>query len=160
MNSDYIECFRKAAAVLLIVATVAAVLCLTGCRAQKPLTNTIETVRIEREVIRDTTIVTKADSASIQALFACDSTNQVVLRQLETLMFHKPVRFHQCKNAMLFCLLLPSLLQEWLSKHHSHSTEQILHLFFPESTSAHSPFSNRAYISLVFPKDYPFVTTH
>ena len=85
MNSDYIECFRKAAAVLLIVATVAAVLCLTGCRAQKPLTNTIETVRIEREVIRDTTIVTKADSASIQALFVCDSTNQVVLRQLETL---------------------------------------------------------------------------
>ena len=47
MNSDYIECFRKAAAVLLIVATVAAVLCLTGCKSVKPIAQQRDSVRVE-----------------------------------------------------------------------------------------------------------------
>lgn len=62
-------------------------LCLhfVGCKTQVPLTNTIEKERIVTEVVRDTTIITQADSAAIHALFECDSTNKVVLCQLETL---------------------------------------------------------------------------
>lgn len=57
---------------------------LAGCKTQV-ITRTIETVRTEREVIRDTVITTEEDSATIRARFECDSTNKVVMRELETL---------------------------------------------------------------------------
>ena len=44
---------------------------------------TIETVRTEREVIRDTTIQIEPDSAVINALFECDSLNRVVMNENE-----------------------------------------------------------------------------
>lgn len=44
---------------------------------------TQETVRTEREVIRDTDIIVLPDSAAIHALFECDSLNRVVMNENE-----------------------------------------------------------------------------
>lgn len=67
-----------------LLALVIVLLCVTGCSQQKPLVQTIETVRTEREVIRDTTVLIQPDSAHIRALFDCDSLNRVIIRELET----------------------------------------------------------------------------
>ncbi len=72
--------FRFALCCLLFLIAVL----LFGCKTQV-ITKTVETVRTEREVIRDTVITTEEDSAAIRALFECDSTNRVVLRELETM---------------------------------------------------------------------------
>lgn len=60
-------------------------LILTGCKQLQPVvsTNTTnsETITIT-DVPRDTVLITSPDSASIKALFGCDSLNQVFLRQL------------------------------------------------------------------------------
>lgn len=69
-------------AVVLLLAAIAAFF--PSCKSQT-VVQSVEKVRVEKEIIRDTTIVTRADSASLHALFECDSTNQVVLRELETL---------------------------------------------------------------------------
>lgn len=52
-----------------------------GCKCPECLTTT-ETERIVKVVERDTTILTKADSASIKALFKCDSAYNVVMFEL------------------------------------------------------------------------------
>ena len=55
---------------------------LIACRTPQPLqTDTVREVRI---VERDTLITIAPDSATVRALVDCDSTNQVILRQLET----------------------------------------------------------------------------
>ena len=80
---ERLESMKKIDIALSVVCVVAGIL--LGSCSPKVLTNTVEVIRTEREIVRDTTIVTQADSAAIHALFECDSTNQVVLRQLETL---------------------------------------------------------------------------
>lgn len=60
-------------------------LAFVGCKAQQPLVNTIETVRTEKEIMRDTVISTNPDSATVKALLECDSTNKVILRRIEIL---------------------------------------------------------------------------
>lgn len=57
-------------------------LLLIACRTPQPLqTDTTREVRI---VERDTLITIAPDSATVRALTECDSTNRVILRQLET----------------------------------------------------------------------------
>lgn len=57
-------------------------LLLVACRTPQPLqTDTVREVRI---VERDTLITIAPDSAAVRALLDCDSTNQVILRQLCT----------------------------------------------------------------------------
>ena len=78
MNSDYIECFRKAAAVLLIVATVAAVLCLTGCKslptAVVPEVHTEyvhDTLTLVDSVYQSHTVIVKGD---------CEETHDTIYK--------------------------------------------------------------------------------
>ena len=59
--------------------------CFVGCKSQQPLVNMIETVRTEKEIIRDTVISTDPDSATVKALLECDSTNKVILRHIDLL---------------------------------------------------------------------------
>lgn len=57
-------------------------LLLAACRTTQTLqTDTVREVRI---VERDTLITIAPDSATVRALLDCDSTNQVILRRLET----------------------------------------------------------------------------
>lgn len=58
--------------------------CFGGCRCPECATTT-ETEKIVKVVERDTTIVTAADSASIRALFKCDSAYNVVMYELVTM---------------------------------------------------------------------------
>ena len=55
---------------------------LTACRT--PQTLQTDTTREVRIVERDTLITIAPDSATVRALLECDSTNQVILRQLST----------------------------------------------------------------------------
>ena len=57
-------------------------LLLTACRT--PHTLQTDTTREVRIVERDTLITLAPDSATVRALLECDSTNQVILRQLST----------------------------------------------------------------------------
>ena len=65
----------------LIVFLVLAMCSMNSCKCPECLTTT-ETERIVKVVERDTTILTKADSASIKALFKCDSAYNVVMFEL------------------------------------------------------------------------------
>lgn len=56
----------------------------TSCRCPECVTTT-ETERIVEVRTHDTTIVTEADSASIRALFRCDSAYNVVMYELVTI---------------------------------------------------------------------------
>ena len=53
-----------------------------GCKLLRPGAGRQTTVTI-REMVRDTAVVIAADTASVMALFECDSLNQVVMRALE-----------------------------------------------------------------------------
>lgn len=55
----------------------------TGCKQLQPVvtTDTSKTITVT-ETIRDTTLIVQPDSASIKALFGCDSLNQVYVKQL------------------------------------------------------------------------------
>lgn len=55
---------------------------LPGCKTCVPIIEVHDSIRIVEVRTRDTTIVTKADSASIYALLRCDSTNHVIMDQL------------------------------------------------------------------------------
>lgn len=67
-----------------IIGLLAVIFIFRGCSSQKVIAETSDVQRTEREIIRDTIVKTEADSATIQALMECDSTNSVILRQLET----------------------------------------------------------------------------
>lgn len=58
--------------------------CVYACAPQRSLTDTTETIRTEREIIRDTTVLIKPDSAQVRALLECDSLNRVIVRELQT----------------------------------------------------------------------------
>ena len=58
--------------------------CFGGCRCPECVT-TSETERTVEVRTHDTTIVTEADSASIRALFRCDSAYNVVMYELVTI---------------------------------------------------------------------------
>jgi len=57
------------------------VIFVTGCKIQQPVIEHTITVT-ETETIRDTTLMTEPDTASLKALFECDSLNQVVMTEL------------------------------------------------------------------------------
>lgn len=64
----------------LLASMLLSVLSLASCKSQQ----IVETVtRTEKELVRDTTIVLLPDSASIIALFECDSMNKVVMNELD-----------------------------------------------------------------------------
>ena len=65
-------------------AVLIAVACFSSCRCPECVT-TSETERIVEVRTHDTTIVTEADSASIRALFRCDSAYNVVMYELVTM---------------------------------------------------------------------------
>lgn len=54
-----------------------------ACKAPKPIVQTVETVRTEREIVRDTVVEIEPDSAIVKAWLACDSLNNVIVKQLE-----------------------------------------------------------------------------
>lgn len=56
--------------------------CVCACKTQ-PIAQTVETVRVERETVRDTVLKFAPDSASVRALLACDSLNNVIVIELE-----------------------------------------------------------------------------
>lgn len=60
-------------------------LCFSSCKSQQPIVQTVEKERIVEIHTRDTAIITKADSASLQALLYCDSAYNVVVDELTTL---------------------------------------------------------------------------
>jgi len=58
----------------------------TGCKQLQPVvseTTTNERIVTVTETLRDTTVVVKADTASIRAFLECDSLNNVVMRELQ-----------------------------------------------------------------------------
>ena len=55
---------------------------LPGCKTCVPIVEIHDSIRIVEVRQRDTTIITKADSASIHALLRCDSTNNVIMDEL------------------------------------------------------------------------------
>ncbi|MEE1131026.1 MAG: hypothetical protein UHX00_05260 [Caryophanon sp.] len=90
MTNDPYEEYREqpqgcgtfiAGGLALIVFLVLVMCSMNSCKCPECLTTT-ETERIVKVVERDTTILTKADSASIKALFKCDSAYNVVMFEL------------------------------------------------------------------------------
>ena len=65
-------------------AVLIAVACFSSCRCPECVT-TSETERIVEVRTRDTILVTEADSASIHALFKCDSAYNVIMYELVTM---------------------------------------------------------------------------
>lgn len=61
--------------------------CFCGCRTVRyvPAEKVIETKTEVLEVVRDTTVYIPADTATLQALFECDSTGKVLIKQVEAL---------------------------------------------------------------------------
>lgn len=57
-------------------------MCVCACKTQ-PIGQTVETVRVERETVRDTVLKFAPDSASVRALLECDSLNNVIIVELE-----------------------------------------------------------------------------
>lgn len=68
----------KKFAILFIICALA-----YACKSPQPLVQTIETVRVERETVRDTVLKFAPDSASVRALLECDSLNNVIVVELE-----------------------------------------------------------------------------
>lgn len=68
-----------------LIGLVSLYLGLTGCKQLQPVVttdNTSSRTITVTETLHDTTLIVKPDSASIKALFGCDSLNQVFLREL------------------------------------------------------------------------------
>lgn len=105
---DYREppqgCTKFIAEVGVVAILVAVAMWFLSCSTPQGLHDTTEKIRTEREIIRDTTIVTQADSATIRALMSCDSTNNVLLLALETEAGERidpHVTLHQHENGTL-----------------------------------------------------------
>lgn len=62
---------------------ILSLLLLTGCAALRPPVTATDTVTIVNNVVRDSIVVTPADSAIMRAWFECDSLNQVIMTQIE-----------------------------------------------------------------------------
>jgi len=57
-------------------------LLMQSCKTCKPIVEIRDSVRIVEVHTRDTAIITKADSAQVQLLLRCDSTNNVLIDQI------------------------------------------------------------------------------
>lgn len=69
--------------VIIVVVLTAMALIVFGCRTPQPIVQTeVKEVVVEREV-RDTIVTIQPDSASIKALLECDSTGNVLIRELQ-----------------------------------------------------------------------------
>ena len=103
------------------------VLFLTGCKTPQPVIERTVTIT-ETETVRDTTVVTEPDTASIKALFECDSLNQVVLTELEIEKGRKTVPQVRFKDRW-FEVAVPvdseSVYFSWKEKHKL-ETEQVI----------------------------------
>lgn len=68
---------------LAVVLTVTLVLLTQSCREVKTLTDRVATqTETVHEIIRDTSVAIRADSSMLQALLACDSVGNVLLKQI------------------------------------------------------------------------------
>lgn len=65
------------------ILVIISALLVVSCASRQPTVQTSQTIRTEREIIRDTNIVVLPDSATINALFECDSLNRVVMTENE-----------------------------------------------------------------------------
>lgn len=72
---------------LLLIIGCMILLAFVSCKTQQTpvITNTDITERTEQDVLRDTIIREKPDSATITALFRCDSLNNVLLDEINTM---------------------------------------------------------------------------
>ena len=66
------------------ILAIISVLSAVSCASRRPI-QAVEIVRTEREIIRDTNILIEPDSASVKALFECDSLNHVVMKEMAEL---------------------------------------------------------------------------
>ena len=73
--------------IMLCLWLAAMLLLMVGCKTQQTpvITNTDITERTVQDVLRDTIIKEKPDSATITALFKCDSLNNVLLDEINTM---------------------------------------------------------------------------
>ena len=62
----------------------ACLLLMQSCKVCKPIVEIRDSVRIVEVHTRDTAIITKADSAQVQLLLRCDSTNNVLIEEANT----------------------------------------------------------------------------
>lgn len=76
---------KAVSAAIWVILFAIIVLAFVGCKSQQPVVKEIEVIRTVEIHHRDTTIITKADSASVRALLYCDSAYNVVLDQLVVL---------------------------------------------------------------------------
>lgn len=54
-----------------------------GCRTTKEMNRTeVETVRCIKEIVRDIMVIVSSDSSWLRAWLACDSTGQVIMKEL------------------------------------------------------------------------------
>jgi len=68
-----------------IITTLAIICVLSACSPIRYITKNTETKTQTVEVIRDTTIYIPPDHATVKALLECDSTGQILIKQIETL---------------------------------------------------------------------------
>lgn len=76
--------FEWLLAAMLFAAIVTIVAGLTSCKTCVPIVEVRDSVRIVEVHTRDTAIITKADSAQVQLLLRCDSTNNVLIEEANT----------------------------------------------------------------------------
>lgn len=70
---------------VLITMVLGFVLCFGSCKTCVPIVEVRDSIRTIEVRVRDTAIVTKADSASLHALLRCDSAYNVVMDELTLL---------------------------------------------------------------------------
>lgn len=77
--------FKKQWNVSLTVLTLMTALCVTSCKARQVVIHQVDKEIITiNDTIRDTTIFTNADSATIRALLHCSQDNELLIKRLST----------------------------------------------------------------------------
>lgn len=106
-------------------------LLVTGCRSIKEINrDEIETVKWVKETVRDTTVVIARDSAWLRAWLACDSSGQVMIRELMDYQQGKNVglpRINIRNNLLTAKVSVDSfgIFMTLRDKYESHRTQQI-----------------------------------
>lgn len=69
---------------VIVAAIIIAAMLFSGCKTCVPVVEYRDSIRTVEVRTHDTTIVTEADSASLQLLLHCDSTNNVLIDEVTT----------------------------------------------------------------------------
>lgn len=83
-----------------------------------------KTITVE-EIIRDTTVLIKPDTATVKALFECDSLNQVVLKELDVVKGRKVAPEVKFKDRWFEVTLPVDSESVYLSWREKHKTETV-----------------------------------